>query len=518
MRSALGALALVVLGCATPQGPTDASSDAGSSDDAGLSLLDAGPCTPVDFVAALADPLAPARRLPGRAFLVSSRSPEPPAGMHNDDYAHFSGFDEGRAILADETGPGVLTRLWFTYGPPSLGVIDDVPLRLRIDGRDVVLDQPLASLVGDPSSTFPAPWSMDPSQASGGLVIATPIAFQHSAVVELSVADGAWAYDQIDVRRLPAGTCVRSFDGAYTAEDLAALDAAAALWGAHEHPGDDRMEPARTLAPGETIELVASGPGAITTIEVTAPLGTRTSLGLHLDVDGDVAADGPLAWITGSDAPAGTYAAGLTASSTTSAILYAPIPFASSARVAVQNGGTSPVEVGLRARVLAMTSIPSDVGRFRAECGASEVSIPIHAEQPPFADEFPNVVLAHTTHGPGQFAGLTTFQTAPDQWFWALEPDHEVAIDGQYDILGTGTEDYFGGAFYFMGGPYASITSGASGWTRPIDATLPIPDAHTHLYRHHLVDTWPFDAELSFEMESYLDGTRYEGCAFYYVF
>ena len=146
------------------------------------------------------------------------------------------------------------------------------------------------------------------------------------------------------------------------------------------------------------------------------------------------------------------------------------------------------------------------------------MSIPVHTEEPPFVDTFPNVVLARTTRGPGQFAGISTFQTAPNPWWWALEPDHEVAIDGSYDILGTGTEDYFGGGFYFANGPYTSVTSGASGWDRPTGATMPIPDAHTHLYRHHLVDTWPFDHELRFEFESYVDGTRFDGCIFVYTF
>ena len=130
----------------------------------------------------------------------------------------------------------------------------------------------------------------------------------------------------------------------------------------------------------------------------------------------------------------------------------------------------------------------------------------------PLAIRYPNVVLAETLRGPGQYAGLTTFQTAPNPWWFALEPDHEVAIDGVYDILGTGTEDYFAGAFYFMNGPYASVTSGASGWNRDTDPT------ETHLYRHHLADTWPFDRELRFELESYIDGTRFDTCIFTYLF
>ncbi len=520
MRRLAPLLVALASACGAPSAATDASAGGDAAwRDAGSAGTDSGGgCTPVDFVAALADPLAPARRLPGRAFLVSSRSPEPQPGMHNDDFAHFIGFDGPRAILADETGPGVITRLWFTYGPPAAGSISEVPLRLAIDGHDEVVDTRLGDLASATSATFPVPWAMDPSVASGGLVITAPIQFQSSAVVELTVADGAWAYYQVDVRRLPSDVCVRSWDGAYTPSERAALAEAARIWAGHEHAGDDHATAARDLAPGESTELALTGPGAITTLEVTTPRGTRTELALRIEVDGEVAADAPLAWLTGSDGPAGTYAAALTASSDASAILYAPIPFDSAARVLVTNGAGAPIPVGLRARALSVSAVPADVGRFHAECSRVVASLPIRAEQPPFADQFPNIVLGRTVRGPGQFAGITTFQTAPDPWYWPLEPDHEVAIDGSYDILGTGTEDYFGGAFYFMNGPYASVTSGASGWTRPTDPTPPIGDAHTHLYRHHLVDTWPFERELRFEMESYLDGTAYEGCIFVYEF
>lgn len=80
-------------------------------------------------------------------------------------------------------------------------------------------------------------------------------------------------------------------------------------------------------------------------------------------------------------------------------------------------------------------------------------------------------------------------------------------IDGDYALLGTGTEDYYGAGFYFIEGPIAWTLAGASGWTR---STFDGSGA-THLYRHHLVDTIPF------EVESYVDGTTFTGCSFFYV-
>jgi hypothetical protein len=520
LAAIVAALALLGAGCdSPPTSPSDAGVDAAPGDAAwrdAWSATDAGSCPTVDFVAAMADPLAPARRLPGRAFLFSSRDPEPPSGMRNDDFGHFVGTDGERVVLVDQDGPGVITRLWFTYGPPMVGTIDDVPMRLSIDGADVpldgMLDARLGTLASGSSPTFPAPWAMDPSVASGGLVIATPIHFAQHARVELTVAAGSWSYYQVDVRLLPSDVCVRSFDGTWTREQAQALRDAASVWQMHAHPGTDTSVPRRTLAAGESTTLDVTGPAAITTLEILSDEAARASLTMRIDVDGDVAAEAPVSWLTGSGAPAGHYESALTGSSAASAHLYAPIPIDSMARVTITNAGTAPTDVGLRARVLAMPSIPADVGHFRAECSTAVVSNPASVCEALPTEQYPNVILGASSRGPGQFAGITTFQTAPDPWWWALENDHEIVVDGSYDLLGTGTEDYFGGGFYFMNGPYASVLSGASGFTR-----MPEP-AHTHLYRHHVVDTIPFDHDFRFEMETYVTGTRFDGCVFVYLF
>jgi hypothetical protein len=441
--------------------------------------------------------------------------------MHNDDFLHFLGMDGERSIALDERGTGVITRLWLTSGPPMSGSIRAVPMRLSIDGRDVILDRPLGELAGAGSTMFPEPWSLDPGTASGGLVIAAPIAFEQSARMELTLPPSSAAlYYQADVRILPPDVCVHAFAGDYGAGERAALADAATLWRDHVHPGADHAVAMRDLAPGERTELALDGPGAITTIEVTTPLGTRQALTLRIETDGDVAADAPLAWLTGGDYPAGVYASALTASSASSATLYAPIPFASHARVVVTSPATAtaPVSVALRVRLDSAAALDADVGRFRADCRSATVSIPVSTVRAPFTDTFANVVLATSSGRAGQFVGITTFQTAPDPWGWSLEADHEIAVDGFYDLEGTGTEDYFGGGFYFENGPYASVLSGASGIDRPDPTVMPPPDAHTHLYRHHLIDAIPFQDELRFELESYVNGTRYDGCAFFYVF
>lgn len=47
--------------------------------------------------------------------MASSREPEPPEGFGNRDYSHFRAIEGGEAVLLDAEGPGVVTRLWFTF-------------------------------------------------------------------------------------------------------------------------------------------------------------------------------------------------------------------------------------------------------------------------------------------------------------------------------------------------------------------------------------------------------------------
>ena len=58
----------------------------------------------------------------------------------------------------------------------------------------------------------------------------------------------------------------------------------------------------------------------------------------------------------------------------------------------------------------------------------------------------------------------------------------------------------------------SGLWRGASDWSRTSDEA-----GATHVYRHHLVDTIPFEAELRFEFESYVDGTTFEGCSYFYT-
>ena len=113
----------------------------------------------------------------------------------------------------------------------------------------------------------------------------------------------------------------------------------------------------------------------------------------------------------------------------------------------------------------------------------------------------------------GHYAGqvLTLRSHLEDFWdgLWALEGDHEVFADG-IEVLGTGMEDYFGGSFYYLRGPFALPLAGSSGVVGETFVEVP-------QYRHHLLDTMPFEASFDFAYESFQPGSRLDHCAFWYA-
>ena len=244
------------------------------------------PSVPLDMIAALADPLAPARRLPGTAHLLSSRTPEDPAGLYNEDHSHPLRVEGDRWVLADERGPGAMTRLWWTAGPMP----ESAPgyrIHIVVDGQELV---PGGSTIGELTSGriagLPHPWALDDERSSGGFVLAVPISYQESLRVDVEPGAGGWLYWQVEVRRIPEGI-MAPFDPA-SAAHREALAAAEALWARHEHPGELAVDETATLAPSATLVREVDGEGALTEIGIEGSVEARMALRVRIETDGEV--------------------------------------------------------------------------------------------------------------------------------------------------------------------------------------------------------------------------------------
>lgn len=515
----LGLLSVGLSGCPTPPESIDASVPRPDVARDGYAPDAATPALPIDLVASLADPYAPARIRPGHPFLVSSRTPEIPEGLLNDDYGHFVRTADGWGVMIDRAGPGVITRWWMTIGNLP-GPRDPEAVRVRFFVDDVEVDPTpstpgvtLEELTNGSVPGLEAPFTLGREGTSGGFVVSQPLHYQRSFRAEVQLpALPSWTYYQFEGSDYEAGTEVVPFRSPPSMEQRADLESAAMLWRDHEHPGETTSTMPTSLAMGEEARLAWTGPGVATTLSFDVPRGSRASMIVIFVVDGEEVVRTPLAWLTGSAEPGTpTYSSALLASSETTASFYYPVPFARSLEVRLQNAGTATSSVALSGRVV-RGALDADLGALRVDCHAGE---PV-----PAIDECgtsnaslrtPNYVVARMSGGRGHYAGHSLVQTTTGAWWCALEVDHEINIDGAYTVLGTGMEDYYSAGFYFMNGPIAWTLAGAPGWDRTAGTSA------THVYRNHLVDTIPFESELRFEYESYVSGTTFTGCSFFYL-
>jgi hypothetical protein len=151
---------------------------------------------------------------------------------------------------------------------------------------------------------------------------------------------------------------------------------------------------------------------------------------------------------------------------------YFKMPFATAARMTVTNEGKIRTDsLYFAADYITLAELPADLGRFHAQyrqaapCKGSTNDWT--NEYAPAVDDMQNLngegnyVFLEAT-GKGHFVGVThAVLQNQDQWFG--EGDDMIFIDGDTlpTINGTGTEDYYNGAWDFGGKEFANLLQGA---------------------------------------------------------
>ncbi len=151
---------------------------------------------------------------------------------------------------------------------------------------------------------------------------------------------------------------------------------------------------------------------------------------------------------------------------------YFQMPFASAARMTVTNEGKEKTDAFYFAiDYVQLPSIPADLGRFHAQYRQAtppkstmeewSVNWDKKVNELKNLDGKDNYVFLEAT-GRGHFVGVTQ-AVLQNQEGWFGEGDDMIFIDGdtQPTINGTGTEDYFNGAWDFNSKPFAFQHNGA---------------------------------------------------------
>lgn len=390
----------------------------------------------------------------------------------NQDAGNFLRVEsDGGQVLTDTDGPGVIYRLWST-GVVGTQMSGNTRLRFYFDGEEKPrLDLSIPELFGDKGSRWPfvPPLAVTFESGVGGgegpcNLSYVPIPFaRHLKIVGKNIM-----FYHVDYHRLPAGTKLESFSLELAEKNRAALEKAAAVLEAiPARPGGKPQTEKEfkdiVLPPGEARSIGVVGEGAIESIRVkpAEPSG-KVLRGLVLEAafedEANVCVRVPVGDFFGSGCgdrrfkslPAGMTDDGYYA--------YWPMPFRKLASVTLRNETKAPVKIERWSMGWSIRPQPSNAGYFHAR----------YMENPdiPMREDYRILEVGSR----GKFVGTNvTMQNARGaQGIFFLEGDEKIYVDGEKwpsRWLGTGTEDYFNGAYFWnapgkaaMARPYGGLT------------------------------------------------------------
>jgi hypothetical protein len=177
---------------------------------------------------------------------------------------------------------------------------------------------------------------------------------------------------------------------------------------------------------------------------------------------------------------------------------YFQMPFAHSARITLTNEGTVRTDnLYFAIDYVTFASLPSDVGRFHAQYRqAAPCKVAAGANDGKNLNGANNYVFMEAT-GKGHFVGVThAVIQNKDGWFG--EGDDMIFIDGDAlpTINGTGTEDYYNGAWDFGGQAFANMHQGA-----PLMENPEKKGGRYCLYRWHTESPLAFEKSIRVTIE-----------------
>jgi Protein of unknown function (DUF2961) len=454
----------------------------------------------------------PRIRIGDRAYMRSTYDRS--GGNEGADASHFIRQEaDGTLTTLDVAGTGVLvfarTNHW--HGSPWHEVIDGVD-HVIAETSTATPDTPAADPQFIPSAALPAPLAITWPQTRGSDLDWVPKTFASS----LRISDERTHYgtgyyifhtyaDSVDL-----SSPIASWDEAAPPPDVLDLFARA---------GTDIAPPGR--AHGATIDipadgtvpaLVLEGPAVIRKLSLDAAAADAVALAdVRLTITWD---DRPLASV---DAPIGLLFAGgalynrdaraalvasLFANVTFDAdrvhlALYFPMPFQSSARIALSGAGHEISSVQISASTLDDNTPPQTEGYFHASY--VDHSAPIPGQDLVLLD---TTQLEDSVTWCGSFVG-TSFTFSDRAVFDTLEGDPRFFFDDARSPQGhgTGTEEWAGGGDYF-GGQTDSLPLAGHPTGAPSLADVREPaDAVESAYRFLLADAMPFGRNARIQLE-----------------
>jgi hypothetical protein len=161
---------------------------------------------------------------------------------------------------------------------------------------------------------------------------------------------------------------------------------------------------------------------------------------------------------------------------------YWPMPFRQRARITIQNEHPEPIAGFYYQITYTLTDVADNAAYFHAQWRRSQTT-----------RDLPEHVILEGVKGQGHYVGTFLAWTQFSNGWWG-EGEIKFYLDGDVDfptICGTGTEDYFGGAWAFTGETYSTPFLGY-----PLYRKEPGEVPRHGLYRWHVLDPVRFRREL----------------------
>ncbi|MBQ9358137.1 MAG: DUF2961 domain-containing protein, partial [Abditibacteriota bacterium] len=385
--------------------------------------------------------------------------------------------EKGRCVIFDQKGPGAVKRIWF---PLWEGLNAD--FEIEIDGRKAI-SVPGYRAFGD-GSVFPFIRGLSET-AMGGVVTYAPIPFRERCII--SCSEPIYFY-HFNYQLYKPGTVTETFGSPEYRRELE--KAAEVLGAAGRNP--NRLQNAETvtktvtLEPGsETVIAEYEGPGRVLGLRLKVgkgePLCYR-SLWLKTRTDGKETVFCPMGDFFLDGFGRGGVRSLLFGSDEGSYYCYAPMPFSEGWRFVMENKGREKAELEVEV-TRDKDPFPEGSGLFYALWNRRK---PAAGDQQPFA--------FLDAKGRGRIIS-TGLYTDCRSGLGCLEGDEMAWIDGRDNSFynGTGTEDCFGGGWYFSGQELSLPLYGCT--------YLAESEGRCSMYRLYISDSLYFDDSILFDIE-----------------
>ena len=262
-----------------------------------------------------------------------------------------------------------------------------------------------------------------------------------------------------------------------------------------------KVRPCITIPAGDTTTIMdVNGPGCIQHIWITVNAKRYRDLILRLYWDGEKApsVETPLGdfFCNGFNTRVNVLALPINVNPSGGFNCYFPMPFRKHAKITVENRAPEDATGFFYAINYALTEVGGDEAYFHAQFR--------RANPLPYKADY---VIVDGIRGKGHFVGTYMAWQQNNKGWWG-EGEIKFFMDGDTvfpTICGTGTEDYFGGAWCF-GQTYSAPFLGY-----PLGGSEGKPGTRHGLYRFHIMDPIRFESDLKVTMQAlgWRSETRY---------